>query len=115
MTIEMKFFTSDGEMHDTRRLANTHQRVLDARGMLENLLAVTFSAAGMVDDNERDVMIANMLYVYSEDVINLLKGKPINNPDLNPAEAESMLEPVDQPETAAPVLVDDDNDVIGLA
>jgi hypothetical protein len=106
MTIEMKFFTSDGEMHDTRRKANTHQRILDAHGMLENLLAITFSAYGFEDDARRNTMVATMLYTHSEDVISLLKGKPINNPDINPAELEAMTGEVDQPEGAIDLSVD---------
>jgi hypothetical protein len=97
--IAMKFITSDGMMHDTRRLANTHQRILDARGMLENLLALTFSAQGLPDDNDRDVLIANMLYTHKDNVIDLLKGKPIDNPDMNPADVEATAEEtIDHPE-----------------
>jgi hypothetical protein len=108
MTIEIKFFTSDGEIHDTRRAANTHQRVLDARGMLENLLAQTFSAGGFVDDPERDSQIADMLYIHKDDVINLLKGKPATNPDKSPADVEAAAE-------AVAADMDDDATVIDLS
>jgi hypothetical protein len=89
--IEMKFITSDGQMHGSRREANTHQRTLDARGMLENLLAITHSAHDLPDDPERDVMLADMLLLHKDNIIDLLKGKPVNDPMLNPADVEEDI------------------------
>jgi hypothetical protein len=92
MAIALKFCTADGEMHDTRREANAHQNTLDARGMLENLIAQLFSAHGQDDDAGRDSDIAAMLYAHKDDVISLLKGKPVNSPDVDPAALEDDIE-----------------------
>jgi dsDNA-binding SOS-regulon protein len=92
MAIELKFCTSDGEMHDTRKEANAHQNTLDARGMLENLIAQLFSAHGQDDDPGRDSDIAAMLYTNKDDVISLLRGKPVASPDIDPAALEDAVE-----------------------
>lgn len=92
MTIQLQFCTSDGKTFSTRRDANTHQRTLDARGMLENLLAQVFSAHGRDDDSNRDAEIATMLYTHKDAVIQLLKGKPTTSPDQSPTVLEAMAE-----------------------
>ena len=92
MAIELKFFTSDGAAFDTRREANAHQKSMDARGMLENLLAQVFSANDYCEDSERDKDIAEMLILHKEDVAQLLKGRPLTAPEANPVNLEATAE-----------------------
>jgi dsDNA-binding SOS-regulon protein len=92
MTIEIKFFTSDGAAFDTRREANAHQKIVDCQGMLENLLAQIFAAHNMDDDPHRDMTIAAMLVQHKDDVINLLKGKPVESHLVSQSALEDQVE-----------------------
>jgi dsDNA-binding SOS-regulon protein len=112
MAIELKFCTSDGEMHNTRKEANAHQNTLDARGMLENLIAQLFSAHGQDDDAGRDSDIAAMLYAHKDDVISLLRGKPVNSPDVDPAALEDAVEEAQAAQIAQDRQNDTESDTI---
>lgn len=96
MTIELKFFTTDGKMFDTRREANTHQRTVDARGMMVNLITQAFMAEDRDDDPVRDELITDMLYAHKDAITQLLKGKPVTSPDVNPVDMEATAEAAQQ-------------------
>ena len=59
---------------------------------MENLLAQIFAAHNMDDDPHRDMTVAAMLVQHKDDVISLLKGKPVDSHLVSQTDLEDKVE-----------------------